>query len=140
MNDDASTYEVPEYIQSRLQPMIEVTFPNREDETRILQFNVPFAPEELTEMAVDYLQRAHRHYLRFTPRDGINILRYAIKMGRQRAADPRMLFDTAVEGVLGNEGVDFLNGIIPASARYHRPESGPQIEEDDDEDETPWDE
>lgn len=32
MNDDASTYEVPEYIQSRLQPQIEVAFPNREEE------------------------------------------------------------------------------------------------------------
>ena len=121
MNDDASTYEVPEYIQSRLQPQIEVTFPDREDEKKILKFNVSFSPDELIEMAVDYLQRAHRHYLRFTSRDGVNILRYAVKMGKMEGQDPRFFFDSAVEGVLGQEGIDFLNGIIPAGARFHRP-------------------
>lgn len=141
MNDDASTYEVPEYIQSRLQPQIEITFPNREDERQILQYNVPFAPEALLEMAVEYLQRAHRHYLRFTSRDGVNILRVAIKMGHLEKKDPRQHFDYAVESVLGQDGGDFLNGIIPASARFRTqhpeidpeagPEAGPGAEEDD---------
>ena len=133
MNDDASTYEVPEYIQSRLQPQIEIAFPNREDERKILKFNIPFAPEELIEMAVDYLQRAHRHYLRFTSRDGVNILRLAVKMGAMQKVDPRFLFDTAVEGVLAQEGVDFLNGIIPASARFHRPNTVMEEEGEDEE-------
>jgi hypothetical protein len=35
MNDDASTYEVPEYIQSRLQPQI-LSF-EREEEMEILR-------------------------------------------------------------------------------------------------------
>lgn len=145
MNDDASTYEVPEYIQSRLQPQIEITFPNREDERQILQYNVPFAPEALLEMAVEYLQRAHRHYLRFTSRDGVNILRVAIKMGHLEKKDPRQHFDYAVESVLGQDGGDFLNGIIPASARFRTthpeidpdagpdagPEAGPGAQEDD---------
>lgn len=131
MNDDASTYEVPEYIQSRLQPQIEVTFPNREEEKQILKFNVPFAPDTLLEMAVDYLQRAHRHYLRFTSRDGVNILRYSIKLGEMEKTDPRQMFDTAVEGVLGTDGVDFMNGIIPASARFHRPQQFEESEEDE---------
>jgi hypothetical protein len=135
MNDDASTYEVPEYIQSRLQPQIEITFPNREDEKRILKFNVPFSPDELTEMAVDYLQRAHRHYLRFTSRDGVNILRYSIKLGEMEKKDPRLFFESAIEGVLGQEGVDFSNGIIPATAKYHRPSAMVEGEEDEEEDE-----
>jgi MoxR-like ATPase len=132
MNDDASTYEVPEYIQSRLQPQIEITFPNREDERRILYYNIPFAPDELLEMAVEYLQRAHGHYLRFTSRDGVNILRTAIKLAHQQGKEPLEYFDSAVESVLGADGVDFLNGIIPASARYRGMRNAPPEDEDDD--------
>lgn len=132
MNDDASTYEVPEYIQSRLQPQIEITFPNREDERRILYYNIPFAPEQLIEMAVEYLQRAHGHYLRFTSRDGVNILRTAIKLGFQQGKDPRLFFDGAVEAVLGADGVDFLNGIIPAGARYRTSQRPPSDEDEPD--------
>ena len=51
----------------------------------------------------------------------MNILRYAVKMGKMEGQDPRFFFDSAVEGVLGQEGIDFLNGIIPAGARFHRP-------------------
>jgi MoxR-like ATPase len=117
MNDDASTYEVPEYIQSRLQPQIEVTFPNRDEENQILRYNVPFTGEELLEMAVAFLQKAHRLNLRFTSRDGVNILRFCLKMGKLTSQDPRRYFEEAVHGVLGSDGVDFLNGIIPAGAR-----------------------
>lgn len=135
MNDDASTYEIPEYIQSRLQPQIEIGYPDRNSETRILKYNVPFAPDDLIEMAVDYLQRAHRHYLPFTSRDGVNLLRYCVKLGKMREADPRTFFDAAVEGVLGQDGVDFLHGAIPSNARYHQAsEEFDPDEEVDDED------
>jgi hypothetical protein len=117
MNDDASTYEVPEYIQSRLQPQIEVTFPNRDEELRILKFNVPFTGAELLEIAVAFLQKAHRLNLRFTTRDGVNILRYCLKMGVLRKQEPQQFFEEAVQGVLGQDGTDFMNGIIPTSAR-----------------------
>jgi len=133
MNDDASTYEVPEYIQSRLQPMIDIEFPDRETEFKILKYNIPFAPDELIEMAVDYLQKAHRHYLRFTSRDGVNILRYCVKLAAMDKADPRTHFDAAVEGVLGSDGADFLNGIVPATARYHRTGESESDDEDDEE-------
>ena len=32
MNDDASTYEVPEYIRSRIQPLISVEYPDMDEE------------------------------------------------------------------------------------------------------------
>lgn len=132
MNDDASTYEVPEYIQSRLQPQIEITHPDRETETRILKYNVPFAPDDLIEMAVDYLQKAHRRYLPFTARDGVNILRYAVKLARMNGdADARMYFDPSIEGVLGQDGVDFLNGVIPSNARHHHMDDADDDDEED---------
>ena len=34
MNDDASTYELPEYIHSRLQPQIHLDFPEHDEEKR----------------------------------------------------------------------------------------------------------
>lgn len=134
MNDDASTYEVPEYIQSRLQPQIEVTFPNRDEELRILKFNVPFTGDELLEMAVAFLQKAHRLGLRFTTRDGVNILRYCLKMGKLKDQPGQLYFDEAVQGVLGQDGVDFMNGIVPTSMRPNPMESEQDDEYEDEDD------
>jgi MoxR-like ATPase len=49
MNDDASTFDLPEYIHSRLQPQILIDFPEREEEQAILRENLPFADEEILE-------------------------------------------------------------------------------------------
>lgn len=138
MNDDASTYEVPEYIQSRLQPQIEVSFPNRDEEAEILKFNVPIAGEALLELAVAFLQKAHRLNLRFTTRDGVNILRYCLKMGALRKSEATAFFEEGVQGVLGQDGVDFINGIVPASAQgggMRRPNEFEQDFDDDDDEE-----
>ncbi|NVM38286.1 MAG: AAA family ATPase, partial [Candidatus Lokiarchaeota archaeon] len=61
MNADSSTYEIPEYIQSRLQPKIYIDFPNKVDELKILKYNLPYASEEILEYCVDFLQNAHIH-------------------------------------------------------------------------------
>lgn len=79
MNDDASTFELPEYIHSRLQPRIYIDFPDQDEELLILQENLPFADEEILEYVVDFLQAAHEAEERYSVRDGINIARYALK-------------------------------------------------------------
>lgn len=79
MNDDASTFELPEYIHSRLQPQIFIDFPEREEELLILKSNLPFADDEILEYVVDFLQAAHEREERYSVRDGINIARYALK-------------------------------------------------------------
>lgn len=79
MNDDASTFELPEYIHSRLQPQIFIDFPEREEELMILRANLPFADEEILDYVVDFLQAAHEVDERYSVRDGINIARYALK-------------------------------------------------------------
>lgn len=109
MNEDESTYEVPDYILSRLQPTLTLDFPSRDDEMAILRYHLPFAEPELTALTVDFLQRAHKLRLDFSPRDGISILRYAIK---RMAQDPRhpLAKDAAwresLECVLGQEALD----------------------------------
>jgi MoxR-like ATPase len=79
MNDDASTFELPDYIHSRLQPRIFIDFPDREEELIILKANLPFADEELLEYVVSFLQASHEANERYSVRDGINITRYALK-------------------------------------------------------------
>jgi MoxR-like ATPase len=79
MNDDASTFELPEYIHSRLQPQIFIDFPEREEERLILETNLPFSDDEVLDYVVDFLQAAHEADERYSVRDGINIARYALK-------------------------------------------------------------
>ncbi|MBI5533415.1 MAG: AAA family ATPase [Deltaproteobacteria bacterium] len=83
MNDDASTFDLPEYIHSRLMPMILIDFPEADEEMAILRQNLPFADDEILRYVVTFLQAAHGRDEPFTVRDGVNIARYAIKRARQ---------------------------------------------------------
>lgn len=107
MNDDASTYEVPDYIIGRLQPMIEVDFPDRAEELAILKYNVDFAPETILELTVDFLQRAHAADIHHSTRDGINIIRYALKLEASHKMSQDEAFKRAVKQVLGEDAFDF---------------------------------
>jgi len=89
MNDDASTFEVPEYIHSRLMPQIVVDFPSTDEERRILAHNLPFAPDFILDYVVNFLQLAHQAHERFTVRDGINIARYAFKLSSSSTTKTR---------------------------------------------------
>ncbi|MDX1502805.1 MAG: AAA family ATPase [Thermoanaerobaculia bacterium] len=98
MNEDASTYEIPEYIHSRLMPQIYLDFPEEEEERRILEAQVPFAESEVVEYVVAFLRAAHARDLRYTVRDGINLVRYAMKvLGRGAGAAAREAVEEAVE-------------------------------------------
>ena len=109
MNDDESTYEVPEYILSRLQPTLEIGFPERQEEMEILRYHLPFAEDELLTLTVDFLQRAHELDLEYSPRDGINIVRFALKRLAQQEGHPVALdacWREALELVVGDEALD----------------------------------
>ena len=86
MNEDASTYELPEYIHSRLMPQIYVDFPEEDEERSILQAQVPFAEQEVLDYVLSFLRVAHDRDLRYTVRDGINLVRYAMKVLRRGEA------------------------------------------------------
>ncbi len=109
MNDDSSTFELPEYIHSRLQPQIFLEFPDRDDELAILTENLPFLEPYILAYVVDFLQRAHDQDERYTARDGINIARYAAKVageGGQERVDPALL-QLAIRMVLGEEALPY---------------------------------
>lgn len=112
MNDDASTFEVPEYIHSRLQPQIFLDFPEADEERRILRENLPFIENYIIEYVVQFLQRAHQSQEGYTIRDGINIARYAAKrMHLLRASDKQMqegLLRQAIVMTLGDEALTYV--------------------------------
>jgi MoxR-like ATPase len=109
MNDDESTYEVPDYILSRLQPTLEIGFPGRADELAILRYHLPFAEDDILALTVDFLQQAHSLSLDFSPRDGIHLVRYALKRIAQEEDHPLALdaaWHEALIRVLGEEALD----------------------------------
>lgn len=108
MNEDSSTFELPEYIHSRLQPQILVDFPERDEELLILQDNLPFMETEILNYVADFLQRAHRADERYSVRDGINIARYAAKYAKQCGVEIKSALRRAVEQVLGGEALVYV--------------------------------
>lgn len=111
MNDDASTFEIPEYIHSRLQPQIYLEFPEAEEEKRILKENLPFVDEFIMQYVIDFLQKAHAHQENYTIRDGINIARYAAKRIQSLKLAPKDaegILREAVLMTLGDEALPYL--------------------------------
>ena len=87
MNEDASTYEIPDYIHSRLMPQIYIDFPEEDEERQILSSQVVDLEEEVLEYVITFLRAAHVADLRHSVRDGINVARYAMKLLRRGDAD-----------------------------------------------------
>lgn len=111
MNDDASTFDLPEYIQSRLLPRVVIDFPSAEEELRILATHLPFAPDELLRYIVRFLQAAHERDELHSVRDGINVARYALKRSSQLSGDLEAALGhvpEAVEMILGEDALEDL--------------------------------
>jgi MoxR-like ATPase len=109
MNEDESTYEIPDYILSRLQPTLSLGYPEKQDEMSILQYHLPFAEAEMLALTVDFLQRSHELKLDFSTRDGINLLRYSMKRLAQNPNHPiskDQLWREALLACLGDDALD----------------------------------
>ncbi|MEZ6122602.1 MAG: AAA family ATPase [Planctomycetaceae bacterium] len=109
MNEDESTFEIPDYILSRLQPTLTLGHPSRTDEMAILKYHLPFADDDMLNMTVSFLQEAHTLNLDFSTRDGINILRFALKRMAQDPSHPLARDDAwreALERCLGEDAAD----------------------------------
>jgi len=115
MNEDGSTFDLPDYIVSRLQPRVEIGFPGASEEDRILTHHAPRASADLRAMCVAYLQEAHGLDLPFSVRDGIHLVRLAGRLATQDGGDPAASFPEAVKRVLGPEALDL------GSLRRRRP-------------------
>ncbi|NCO60828.1 MAG: ATPase [Deltaproteobacteria bacterium CG_4_8_14_3_um_filter_51_11] len=119
MNDDASTFELPDYIQSRLQPQILIDFPERDEELLILKSNLPFADDEILEYVVEFLQSSHEADERYSVRDGINIARYALKRisseksdGPERKAKVLSFLKEAASMILDTNASEYFSEVV----------------------------
>jgi MoxR-like ATPase len=109
MNDDESTFEIPDYILSRLQPTLTLGHPARDDELAILKYHLPFADAEMLNLTVEFLQESHGLKLDFSTRDGINVLRYALKRILQDPDHPLSrdkAWQESLQKCLGEEAMD----------------------------------
>jgi MoxR-like ATPase len=118
MNDDSSTFELPEYIHSRLQPQILIDFPEKHEEYQILKENLPFAEDRILQYVTDFLEQAHAADERYSVRDGINIARYAIKLkslatGREHE---RLALEMSLLQTLGEEALRYVRRNRPVAS------------------------
>ena len=109
MNDDSSTYEIPEYILSRLQPQVRVEFPTAEEEKEILKVNLPYTDDELLDVVSEYLGRCHKFGTPVTSRDGIHILRFAERLMEQSGVVGSDAIEQAALQIVGEEYTLFLD-------------------------------
>jgi MoxR-like ATPase len=118
MNDDASTFELPEYIHSRLQPQILIDFPEKDEELLILRENLPFADDRTLEYVTSFLEQAHAADERYSVRDGINIARYALKLKSLATArdHERLALEMAVVQTLGEEALRYVRRARPVAS------------------------
>lgn len=109
MNEDASTFDLPEYIFSRLQPQIHVDFPDEHEELGILRQNLPQTDEEVISLIAGFLQAAHEQDEPYTARDGIHIGRYATRLLEvKRVPGIAQALRHAVRQVLGEEALRYV--------------------------------
>lgn len=110
MNDDASTFDLPEYIHSRLQPQILIDFPEHHEELAILKENLPFGDEHILNYVTEFLQQAHAAEERYSARDGINIARFAMKLIHDGANSSPEPIRAAIIQTLGEEALRYAPG------------------------------
>jgi MoxR-like ATPase len=82
MNEDSSTYTIPDYIESRLRPILEIDLPTQNEIIEIVSKNVPFVKGHLIEAIVYYLSEKKKagSLEKYSIRDIIQITRYASRM------------------------------------------------------------
>ena len=103
MNEDASTFEVPEYIYSRLQPGIHMDYPTRDEEFKIIRCKLDGPSDALIDHVVNLLQESHNNDEDLSVRDGMNISRYAYRLLKFR---PNLSEDSAL-----NQAVFQITGV-----------------------------
>jgi MoxR-like ATPase len=103
MNEDASTFEVPEYIYSRLQPGIHMDYPTRDEEFKIIRDKLDGPSDTLIDHVVNLLQESHNNDEDLSVRDGMNISRYAYRLLKFR---PNLSEDSAL-----NQAVFQITGV-----------------------------
>ena len=87
MNSDASVYELPNYIQSRLKPKIELVNPPWEMQARIVRAKCPQVDKDLLRAVLLKLKEREGKGVRDSTRDMLTLAQYAQKLRHEGADD-----------------------------------------------------
>jgi len=109
MNEDTSTYELPEYIRTRLKPRIEVGYPDEAIEQEIIRANLDCVPDQLIEAVVCFLRSAREADHPLTLRDAVQITRYTAGLMQSEGLDRAESIVRAVRGIAGEEAAACLD-------------------------------
>ena len=96
MNSDASVYELPGYIQSRLKPKIELVNPPWEMQEKIVRAKCPQVDADLLRKVLKRLKDRGGKGLRDSTRDMLTFAQYAQKLRHGGTADPLTLASAQV--------------------------------------------
>jgi MoxR-like ATPase len=96
MNSDASVYELPGYIQSRLKPKIELINPPWKMQEQIVRAKCPQVEEDLLRQVLLKLKNRGGKGLRDSTRDMLTLAQYAQKLRHEGTKDPLKLAVTLV--------------------------------------------
>jgi hypothetical protein len=88
MNADASVYELPGYIQSRLKPKIEIVSPPWEMQEQIVRAKCPQVEDDLLKQVLVELKKRAGKGLRDSTRDMLTFAQYAQKLRNGGTAKP----------------------------------------------------
>lgn len=91
MNADASVYELPGYIQSRLKPKIEIVSPPWEMQERIVRAKCPQVDDDLLQEVLAELKDRLGQGLRDSTRDMLTFAQYAQKLRASGTNEPMNL-------------------------------------------------
>jgi MoxR-like ATPase len=91
MNSDASVYELPSYIQSRLKPKIELVKPPWEMQEQIVRAKCPQVDDDLLRQVLLELKDRGEKGLRDSTRDMLTLAQYAQKLRNEGTKDPSKL-------------------------------------------------
>lgn len=109
MNDDSSVFDLPEYVQSRLSPQINLEFGDAENEARILKSALPYIDNDLLQMLVAFLSQAHSSLENYSVRDGIQIAKFASRLlvSDAKSSLPEALFQSVLS-ILGEDALKYI--------------------------------
>jgi MoxR-like ATPase len=110
MNDDSSVYDLPEYIQSRLNPQIFLEFADMDTEWHILKMAVPHLETDLLQALLQFLVMSRVYGESTSVRDAIQVGKYAQRL---KILNPDLSFmealKTSLIAVIGEDALKFVS-------------------------------
>jgi MoxR-like ATPase len=109
MNDDASVFDLPQYIQSRLSPQIFLDFADPQTESLIIERAVPYVEKDFLDILVNFLSTGHQYDESYSVRDGIQIAKYAQRLkSLNKNLSLSQALKSAVLAVLGVDALKYI--------------------------------